>query len=113
MYHELGEIEIQPNASVGVFSYRFPSKGRVREASIRLLGVPLGVELHVVATANGEEIFDAAWDLGKPLLKIPDNLNVDEYTYLAVSLSRKGGADPITISADIAFLFQEHRRASV
>ena len=86
---------------------------------IRILGGALRAVLKtsrtesLSATANGAEIFSAPWADGLPLIKIPDNLPVDEYTFLSVSLSRKGGDVDIEISADIAYVFQEHARATV
>jgi hypothetical protein len=113
MFHDVGKITVPPDGSVSIFHYRFPCAGKIREASIRLLGVPLNAGLSLSATANGAEIFSAPWADGLPLIKIPDNLPVDEYTFLSVSLSRKGGDVDIEIGADIAYVFQEHARATV
>ena len=113
MFHDVGSITIPPDGSVSIFSYRFPCAGRVREASIRLIGVPLNAGLSVVATANGKDIFNAPWVDGVPLLKIPEAMPVDEYTFLAVTVSRNGGEDDIEINGDITYMFQEHARATV
>ena len=113
MFHDVGKITVPPDGSVSIFNYRFPCSGRVREASIRLLGVPLGSDISVVVTANSKEIFNSLWVDGHPMLKIPDTLPVDEYTFLSVMLSRKGGDADIVIGADIAYIFQEHARATV
>ena len=113
MFHDVGKITVPPDGSVSIFSYRFPCSGRVREASIRLLGVPLGSDISVVVAANSKEIFNSPWVDGYPMLKIPDTLPVDEYTFLSVTLSRKGGDADIVINADIAYIFQEHARATV
>lgn len=113
MFHDIGEITIPPDGSVSVFNYRFPCAGRVREASVRLLGVPLNAKLSIVASVNGKQIFTAAWTDGLPMLKIPDALPVDEYTFLSVVLSREGGEADIFIGADIAYIFQEQARATV
>lgn len=113
MFHDVGKIDIPPDGSVSVFNYRFPCVGRVREASIRLLGVPLESGISVSVTANAKEIFAAPWADGIALIKIPDMLAVDEYTFLSVVISRVGGKEDIAINADITYLFQEHARATV
>ena len=113
MFHDVGKITVPPDGTVSIFSYRFPCAGRVRDASIRLLGVPLKTGLVVSVAANGKEIFSALWPDGQPMLKIPDTLPVDEYTFLSVSVTRNGGSSDVVIGADIAYIFQEHARATV
>lgn len=113
MFHDVGKITIPPDGVVSMFSFRFPCKGMVWEASIRLLGVPLNSGLSVVATANGEQIFKGLWPDGYPLLKMPDKMQVDDKTFLSIQLSREGGEEDIVVNADLAYLFQEHARAEV
>jgi hypothetical protein len=113
MFYDVGKVAVPPDGTVSVFSYRFPCAGRVRDASIRIAGAPLNSGLSVAVSANGQNIFSAPWPDTHAILKVPDALSVDEYTFLAVSLSRAGGVENMEVNADIAFIFQEHARAAV
>lgn len=113
MFHDAGRVTIPANGAVTVFQYRFPCVGQVRHASIRLRDVPANADISVSVVVNGESLLSQPWMGGSPIMKLQDALIVDEYTFLSVRLSREGGDESITASADIAYIFQESPSAPV
>lgn len=113
MFHDAGRVSIPTNSRVTVFQRRFPCVGDVREATMRLRNVPEGSVVVVHVIINGEDVFEQTWDSRTQLLRFPKSIVVDEYTFFVVQLSTADEIDPISVDADIAYLFQDRPRAKV
>jgi hypothetical protein len=113
MFHDIGKITIPHDGVVTIFQYRFPCAGEVRNASLRLLDAPVGAGIEVHGVVDGEIMFNIPWGDRALLLRFPESIRVDEFTYLSVQLARPNAAGSIDVHADITYLFQESPRAAV
>lgn len=113
MFHDSGTLTIPPDGTVTAFHYRFPRRGLVHSASLRIMGLPKNESIIVGIVLNGDEISRIPWDHAKDILHLAEALAVDESMPLSVNLHRTGGEGNANADVDIAYLYQEVNSAPV
>lgn len=113
MFHDIGEVVLSPNTVTNVFHYRFPTTGRLREVSARILSAADIGHVIVEVLIDGEPKYAFPITNFTGVVKLPGIIPVDEKTLVSVQISRGNGNSDVKAQMDIAYLFQEVSRAQL
>ena len=110
-WHDCGVVLVPAHGSVKIFEARFPCNGIVDKASLRVLNAPDRGRIWVRVSADDDTITEVP--LGREEINRLGSLPVDGDRLFTVHLCQIDADAPVTLRADIAYVFVETASASV